>query len=529
MLQEALRYLNLGYSIIPVDRHKKPLISWKEFQERKASEDEVKQWYVRYPDANIGIVTGAISKLTVFDQDSEEVRQEFLSTLPEDFQSPEAKTPNGYHTFCCFDPTIKNKVGIIPGLDIRSEGGYVVAPPSKNGKGGYKWLKDPGQVGVRFLPEPTRKFIMKKASQVSLEEGRKPVDRSLTFKKGERDKALFHYATMLKKGGATEQEMIRCLYMLADQCDPPFPKAQAQAKAISAIKRANDAVRSMSDEVEYWISLQSGKFTVNQISKDLSIHGRKATKNLYEVLRRLCKRGVLEKDERVAGTYRIITNDIEYMDFTNIDATPYNIVWPFKIHDLVDIYPKNIIVVAGETNAGKTSFMLQTARLNMHTHSVKWIDSESGPGELYKKIMEFNLPISEWNFLHKIPRDVTTNYCDQIEPDGLNFVDYLQANDDFCRIIGNEIDQIHKKLDEGIAIIGVQKKRGMLYGRGADFSAQKSRLYITLSRNVQNEFTMELAKVKNYKGDEDPQHKKLKYRMLDKTTPHIIRRWYKTQ
>jgi putative DNA primase/helicase len=61
MLDEALRYSKMNLSVIPVGKDKRPLFSWKEYQDRLATEDEIKTWWTKYPEANIGIVTGKIS------------------------------------------------------------------------------------------------------------------------------------------------------------------------------------------------------------------------------------------------------------------------------------------------------------------------------------------------------------------------------------------------------------------------------------------------------------------------------------
>ena len=78
MLEEAMRYLDLGWSIIPLEPgRKQPLVSWKEFQHKGADRDQIVKWWKEWPNANIGVVTGKISNLVVFDLDSEEARLHF--------------------------------------------------------------------------------------------------------------------------------------------------------------------------------------------------------------------------------------------------------------------------------------------------------------------------------------------------------------------------------------------------------------------------------------------------------------------
>ena len=63
----ALGFLQKGYSVIPVSNDKIPLLEWKEFQSRMATVEELVSWFQFFPDAQIGIVTGKISNLTVVD------------------------------------------------------------------------------------------------------------------------------------------------------------------------------------------------------------------------------------------------------------------------------------------------------------------------------------------------------------------------------------------------------------------------------------------------------------------------------
>ena len=58
-------------------------------------------------------------------------------------------------------------------------------------------------------------------------------------------------------------------------------------------------------------------------------------------------------------------------------------------------------------------------------------------------------------------------------------VDYLEIAEDFSKI-ALPIAGIHEKLGKGIAFIGIQKADGKEIGRGADFSREKARLYLSL-------------------------------------------------
>lgn len=55
-LENALKYLEKGFSVIPIKPNKKPYISWEEFQARRATREEIIEWWKRWPVAMIGVV-----------------------------------------------------------------------------------------------------------------------------------------------------------------------------------------------------------------------------------------------------------------------------------------------------------------------------------------------------------------------------------------------------------------------------------------------------------------------------------------
>lgn len=141
MMNQALQYLRLGYSIIPLEpRGKKPLIPWAGYQSRLPTEEEVREWWTANPQANIGIVTGKVSGIGVVDVDgpegiTEAARLGFTSPLV-------SLTGKGRQLFYKHtEGSICNAVRKYPGIDVRGDGGYVVAPPSIHPNGRrYQWV-----------------------------------------------------------------------------------------------------------------------------------------------------------------------------------------------------------------------------------------------------------------------------------------------------------------------------------------------------------------------------------------------------
>lgn len=145
MLQYAFHYLSRGISVIPLKADKTPYASWKEYQTRRATEEEVREWFVKYPKANLGIVTGQISGLIIIDVDAGHGGLETMEwlDLPD---TPKVRTGGGGFHFYYFPPTpepISNFQAReeLQGIDLRGDGGYVVAPPSIHESGyAYEWV-----------------------------------------------------------------------------------------------------------------------------------------------------------------------------------------------------------------------------------------------------------------------------------------------------------------------------------------------------------------------------------------------------
>ena len=143
-LKAALWYERRNLSVIPVGTdNKKPFIKWERYQTEQATTGQLRQWWQRWPTANIGIVCGKVSGITVIDADSEAGRDALEEFLPDTLMLPVVKTPNGWHYWFQYVPGIPNKVRAITDCDVRNDGGYVIAPPSviENGRI-YQWVEN---------------------------------------------------------------------------------------------------------------------------------------------------------------------------------------------------------------------------------------------------------------------------------------------------------------------------------------------------------------------------------------------------
>lgn len=160
--QWSLAYLKRGWSVIPVHRGEKhPMVRWAEYQTRCPKRDEVQTWYTRQPDANVGIVTGSVSGIVVLDVDAGHGGDESLQSLERRHGTLQptvtAITGGGGRHFYFRHPggRIQNRVGVHPGIDLRGDGGYVVAPPSLHPSGKhYTWAESRSPLETEPAPLP---------------------------------------------------------------------------------------------------------------------------------------------------------------------------------------------------------------------------------------------------------------------------------------------------------------------------------------------------------------------------------------
>jgi hypothetical protein len=165
----ALEYIGRGWPVLPLYNVSVDGICtcWRRHQcptpgkhprldtgVKGASADEatIRRWFERqWPDrCNFGIATGRISGLVVVDVDPKHYGFATLTALENDLGPLPTDTPRvrtgsgGLHIYLAYPDdglAIRNSAGALgPGIDMRADGGYVVAPPSVTDKGACVWL-----------------------------------------------------------------------------------------------------------------------------------------------------------------------------------------------------------------------------------------------------------------------------------------------------------------------------------------------------------------------------------------------------
>lgn len=287
----------------------------------------------------------------------------------------------------------------------------------------------------------------------------------------------------LHKGGTRE-----ILEKLVNQMDEWKPQGKEQ----------EDQNNSM-DEIEDWILETRGNFTSRELYVELHLKTKEEKKRLRNKLNYLVKQGDIERTGNKNGVFCKI-NKITYVDFKNSDSEElFDIEWPLRLHDFVQIPKKSIVIVAGVPNAGKTTFLFNVIHANMQKYhnQIVYLSSETSTSTAHRKILSFkSFPVDEWHFKMV---DCQENWHQKIHPNMLNIVDYLEIHDEFYKI-GNYIQKIHNALgEEGIAIIALQKNAQRDMGKGGFCTLEKAQLYLSL-----NSSSLTIVKSKHWTSKKDP-------------------------
>ena len=184
-LKEFLEaYLELGFSFFPVEWGQKapPLVKWEEFQARRPTREEVEAWLSKHAVFNVAVACGRVSQLFVVDFDSEEAYEAWKRGLPRDLLDLVraacwiVKTGKGYHVYVRpEDPELipRTKIRCREGVDIKGEGSYVIAPPSKHPSGAsYEGWNSPRPSLVPLKREAVERLLATLQPALAVEEQR---------------------------------------------------------------------------------------------------------------------------------------------------------------------------------------------------------------------------------------------------------------------------------------------------------------------------------------------------------------------
>ncbi len=312
MYDAAIEYAKKGFAVFPLKYRDKVPLTRNGCKDATTDAAQIKAWWQKYPNANIGLATGSVSQnVFVIDLDIDEDRGIDGYHSLEDWQREHGDFPEtwtaitgrgGYHLYYRGNGKIKNRAGIIDGVDIRGNGGYVVAPPSihKNGNR-YEWEYSPDEFEIAKADNNVEYFLNHDDQK-----------QSTTFTMpnivaaGQRNQMLFRFACMMQAKGASDQSVFAATMAENESsCSPPLTEQEVKVIVSSAtrydkgkpihIDSEGVATRENKDDV-----IGNPEWVLNFLDcnhdKDGNIKSVKQFVHNFEI--------VMDKDDRFAGKIR---------------------------------------------------------------------------------------------------------------------------------------------------------------------------------------------------------------------------------
>lgn len=254
----AQHYREEGFSVFPLKpKSKEPAHgSWKEYQSKLVSPEQISRWWSGNPELNIAIVCGAISEIVVIDIDDKE------KVPPNLFLPPTAavKTNRGYHYYYRLKKGQKVRSAKYDWGEIRSDGNYVVAPCSTHPSGmTYEWADGgwPLRQSMDFFPDEILEQLGKNAgaSDLKLYEAA----FSQTIGEGQRNSAMASVIGKLLKDFTNQDEWPTIVWDMVKginekRCNPPLPEDELRRTFDSICRAETEGKVPSTEKKEFQIT-----------------------------------------------------------------------------------------------------------------------------------------------------------------------------------------------------------------------------------------------------------------------------------
>lgn len=234
MIDDALRYASVGYRVFPCVG-KTPLTQHG-CTDATTDPEQIRAWWAHWPTAAVGIATGAGSNLWVLDSDmknglnGEQSLGQLVAQHGQLPEQPTARTPSGgFHRWFRWPAQgeIRNSVCRVgDGLDVRGEGGYVIAPPSL----GYTWAEFED-----LVPPEAPAWLVDLVVTQQRREG--AIEIGEVIPNGRRNDTLARLAGVMRRTGMSRGAIEAALQAVnRERCSPPLSDLEV-ARVAASISR----------------------------------------------------------------------------------------------------------------------------------------------------------------------------------------------------------------------------------------------------------------------------------------------------
>lgn len=248
----AVWYAERGFGVFPLlPRGKRPATAHgvNDWTDNPA---DVRAWWLDHPDHNIGIACGTPSGgLLALDFDVDEEKDKDGAATLREWEAAYGELPEtavaitgggGMHYLYRTDRTnIRPSVNAALGVDVRSDGSYIVAPPSMHENGRrYEWQDPPDETPIATATGAVYDFLDHVQRNGGTDGSKKDNGKFRlpdSIRKGERDNTLYKYACHLRGIGRSDEEILASVAGVnAMRCDPPMDSREVERIVRSACR-----------------------------------------------------------------------------------------------------------------------------------------------------------------------------------------------------------------------------------------------------------------------------------------------------
>lgn len=240
--EAAIEYAKAGFAVFPCERDSKEPATIRGFKDATKNPATVERVWSDYPNNNIGIATGAVSGgIFVVDVDNHngvDGAQYLIEWQVEHGEFPETACVStgsgGTHYFfrAPAGVSVRNAAHVIDGVDVRGDGGYIVAPPSRHPNGNlYEWDLHYEDYPIAEANESVMMLVRNNGAQDYVK-----FHLPDEIGSGKRNDTLFKYASSLQsRGMGDEQIFISVSDANRARCKPPMSEEEVRKIVESAL------------------------------------------------------------------------------------------------------------------------------------------------------------------------------------------------------------------------------------------------------------------------------------------------------
>ena len=272
LLEAALQYAKMGLAVFPLVEKGKEPATHNGFKDATTEERQIKLWWRKNPNYNIGIATGQKSNgLVAIDMDIDKdqgkdgyrvftnwCNKNYL-VLPDSWLSITGR--GGYHLFYKSAFPLPNKASWLDSVDIRADGGYVVAPPSVHPNGNkYEWEQAPNEYDLITSEDIDVEFVFNSILASNLKEKGKVLNLPEEIPEGHRDEMMFKLACKYQSMGMSDSAMLAALQEEnKNRCKPPLSDKEIRRKFEQALKYQKGEVVTLEEQSDGFTRKSYGK------------------------------------------------------------------------------------------------------------------------------------------------------------------------------------------------------------------------------------------------------------------------------